>query len=197
MLTPVADFGRLVGPCPCTVRSLTSRCRPQAPPSLLQQPDQLATKRTSRSASPPSPEGLGSPCPSNGLGSKGVIPETPDTVIRFAVANLDPRERERPRVRPSRENLNGFGAEDRRTAFAVSPPSSVVRMTNGGTASFGLGTSRDVAPCETPPDKHPTIRSSDICFPNSRLRVPVLAGSWHRPESLRTLRKQRTLGSFA
>lgn len=107
-----------------------------------------------------------------------MIPETPDTVIRLVPTSLDPREHECPRVRPSRENLNGFGAEDRRTVFAVSPPNPVVRMTNGGTASFGLGTSRDVASCETPPDKHRSMRSSDICFPNSRLRVPVLAGSW-------------------
>jgi len=44
-------------------------------------------------------------------------------------------------------------------------------------ASFRLGTSRDVAPCSAPPDKHPPTRSSDVCFPNSRLRVPVLARS--------------------
>lgn len=126
-----------------------------------------------------------------------MIPETPDTVIRLVPTSLDPREHECPRVRPSRENLNGFGAEDRRTVFAVSPPNPVVRMTNGGTASFGLGTSRDVASCETPPDKHRSMRSSDICFPNSRLRVPVLAGSWFRPEGLRPLRKRRALGPFA
>jgi hypothetical protein len=55
-------------------------------------------------------------------------------------------------------------------------------------ASFGLGTSRDAAPCSAPPDKHRPIRSSDVCFPNSRLRLPVLAGSRHCPRDLRLVR---------
>jgi len=50
-------------------------------------------------------------------------------------------------------------------------------MTNQVTASFGLGTSRDVTSCDASPDKPPTIRSSDVCFSNSRLRIPVLASS--------------------
>jgi hypothetical protein len=32
------------------------------------------------------------------------------------------------------------------------------------------------------------IRSSDVCFPNSRLRLPVLAGSRHCPRDLRLVR---------
>lgn len=69
-------------------------------------------------------------------------------------------------------------AGNRRTVFAFSPPTLVVRISpNQVPASFGLGTPRDVAPCSAPPEKHQPIRSSDVCFPNSRLRLPVLAGS--------------------
>jgi hypothetical protein len=48
---------------------------------------------------------------------------------------------------------------------------------NQESASFGLGAHPDDTPCDVPPSKHPSIRSSDVCFPNSRLRLPVLAGS--------------------
>lgn len=48
---------------------------------------------------------------------------------------------------------------------------------NEVTTSFGLGTSRDAAPCDAAPDKRHSTRPTDVCFPNSRLRAPVLAGS--------------------
>jgi hypothetical protein len=47
------------------------------------------------------------------------------------------------------------GAGYRRTVFAVSPPTLVVRISPYQVpVSFGLGTSRDAASCDTSPDKH-------------------------------------------
>jgi hypothetical protein len=48
---------------------------------------------------------------------------------------------------------------------------------NEVTSSFGLGTSLDATPCDAAPDKRHSTRPTDVCFPNSRLRAPVLAGS--------------------
>jgi hypothetical protein len=47
------------------------------------------------------------------------------------------------------------GAGYRRTVFAVSPPTLVVRISPYQVpVSFGLGTSRDAVSCDTSPDKH-------------------------------------------
>lgn len=48
---------------------------------------------------------------------------------------------------------------------------------NEVTSSFRLGTFRDATPCNVAPDKRHSTRPTDVCFPNSRLRAPVLAGS--------------------
>jgi hypothetical protein len=107
--------------------------------------------------------------------------------------------RSRSRPRPSRASQPSSRISSRkprlatagnaRTVFAFSPPTLVVRKSSYQVpASFRLGTLRDVAPCNAPPEWHPPIRSSDVCFPNSRLRLPVLAGSRHRPRDLRLVR---------
>lgn len=65
-----------------------------------------------------------------------------------------------------------------RTAFAFSLPLPVVRI--GSQRGHGILPARGpacVAPCDAPPTEHPSMRPTDDCFPNSRLRAPVLAGS--------------------
>jgi hypothetical protein len=135
-----------------------------------------------------SPQGLGPPCPPTCLEPTGVKPRTPDTVIRPFWSR--PSRASQPSSPISSPKPGLVNAGNRRTAFAFSLPTLVVRIfrPNQVPASFGLGTSRDVAPCSAPPEKHPSIRSSDVCFPNSRLRLPVLAGSRCRPRGLRLAR---------
>jgi len=53
------------------------------------------------------------------------------------------------------QTVIGHGAGNRRTVFAVSKPTLVVRISpHQVPASFGLGTSLDAAPCDASPDKH-------------------------------------------
>lgn len=101
------------------------------------------------------PQSLGSPSPPTCLESSGVRPRTSNTVIRPDMG-LDPREPLSPRVRSPRSNLLiGRGAGYRRTVFAVSLPTLVVRISPYQVpVSFGLGTSRDAASCDASPDKH-------------------------------------------
>jgi hypothetical protein len=93
------------------------------------------------------------------------------------------------------QTVIGRGAGNRRTAFAFSQPTLVVRIApHQVPASFGLGTPLDVAPCDAPPELHRSIRSSDVCFPNSRLRLPVLAGSRRCSAKLAPRAKRWALG---
>lgn len=147
-------------------RPLTPHRHSRAPPTPLQRADQLPL-RTSRYEED-SPESLGPPCPPAGLEPWGVRSETPNTVIRscFRISTLASfSARKSPFLAIT---LVEVAAGTARTAFALSLSTQIVRTSCYLVpTSFRLGTSRDVALCRAPPDKHPPMRSSDVCFPNS------------------------------
>jgi len=112
-----------------------------------------------------------------------VEPEAPDTVSWPSQASQPAS------LFPSRNRFID-GAEEiahRFRLLSTSPPSSGF-LSKRGDGFLLARHPNDAAPCNASPTEHAPMRPIDVCFPNSRLRAPVLAGSRCSPPSLRSER---------
>lgn len=188
MLTPVTGFRRLLEP---SLQSIPSsdvlvvavghrRVRSSGPISCLRRAPCGRVKDL--------PQSLGSPSPPTCLESSGVRPRTSDTVIRPCGSR--PSRASQPSspissLKPFDWSWRGIPAH-RFRRLSADPGRQDFSLPGTGFLRARHLSRRCVL--RRLAGQAPSIRSSDVCFSNSRLRLPVLAGFRHCPRNLRLAR---------